>query len=90
MSATNPGLEADPGRQEWIEQRLAAIETIARKHRCEPLELLTTQADLAAELQRLEGLQASLESIEAKLAEADLRFRSACTKLTAARTTRRW
>ena len=78
-------LDADPGRQEWVEQRLAAMESIARKHRVEPGELLATQADLAQEFQRLETLGASLENIESRLAEADKAFRAACAKLTKAR-----
>ncbi len=78
-------LDADPGRQEWVEQRLAAIETIARKHRVEPTELLTMQVELNSEFERLETLEASLESIEARLAQADKAFRAACTKLSAAR-----
>jgi len=78
-------LDADPGRQEWVEQRLAAIETIARKHRIEPSELLTTQAELGSEFERLQTLEASLESIEARLAQADKVFRTACAKLTTAR-----
>ena len=32
-------LEADPARQEWVEARLAAIESAARKHRVEVAEL---------------------------------------------------
>ena len=60
-------LEADPQRQEWVEQRLAAIESIARKHRVEPAALGTLQAELAAEFQQLDTLEASLEQIEKKL-----------------------
>lgn len=78
-------LEADPQRQEWVEQRLAAIETVARKHRVEPAALGSLQADLAAEFQQLDTLEASLEQIEKKLAQLQTQFRSACTKLTAAR-----
>lgn len=78
-------LDADPGRQEWVEQRLAAIETIARKHRIEPSELLTAQSELGSEFERLQALEASLESIEARLAQADKAFRAACAKLTTAR-----
>jgi DNA repair protein RecN (Recombination protein N) len=78
-------LEADPQRQEWVEQRLAAIETIARKHRVEPAALGSLQADLAAEFQQLDMLEASLDQIEKKLAQLQTQFRSACTKLTAAR-----
>ena len=63
-------LEADPQRQEWVEQRLAAIESIARKHRVEPAALGALQAELAAEFQQLDTLEASLEQIEKKLGAA--------------------
>jgi DNA repair protein RecN (Recombination protein N) len=79
-------LEADPQRQEWVEQRLAAIEAIARKHRVEPAALGTLQAELAAEFQQLDTLEASLEQIEQKLTQLQTQFRAACTRLTAART----
>lgn len=78
-------LEADPQRQEWVEQRLAAIESIARKHRAEPATLGTLQAELAAEFQQLDTLEASLEQIEKNLAQLQTQFRAACAKLTAAR-----
>lgn len=79
------GLEADPQRQEWVEQRLAAIESIARKHRIEPAGLSALQAGLTAEFQQLDTLEASLEQIEKQLAQAQTQFRAACTQLTAAR-----
>jgi DNA repair protein RecN (Recombination protein N) len=78
-------LDADPQRQEWVEQRLAAIESIARKHRVEPATLGALQANLAAEFQQLDSLEASLEQIEQKLEQLQAQFRAACTKLTAAR-----
>jgi DNA repair protein RecN (Recombination protein N) len=78
-------LDADPARQEWVEQRLAAIESIARKHRVEPDGLPQTYADLKAELGRLDALEASLGDIETRLSEARSRFRKLCAKLTAAR-----
>ena len=79
-------LEADPQRQEWVEQRLAAIETIARKHRVEPAALGSLQAALAGEFQQLDTLEASLEQIEKQLGQLQTQFRTACAKLTAART----
>jgi len=78
-------LEADPQRQEWVEQRLAAMESIARKHRVEPAALSTLQAELATEFQQLDTLEASLEQIEKKLAQLQTQFRAACSKLSAAR-----
>lgn len=78
-------LDADPGRQEWVEQRLAAIESIARKHRVESAALIALHAELTAEFQRLETLEASLEQIERKLAQAQAQFRERCARLSQAR-----
>lgn len=78
-------LDADPQRQEWVEQRLAAIESIARKHRIEPAGLPSLQAELGEEFQRLDSLEASLSQIETKLAESRAQFEAACAKLSAAR-----
>jgi DNA repair protein RecN (Recombination protein N) len=80
-------LDADPGRQEWVEQRLAAIENLARKHRVETSELIATQASLEHELKQLETLEASIEEIETKLKAEEKLFASACEKLTKARKT---
>jgi DNA repair protein RecN (Recombination protein N) len=78
-------LEADPQRQEWVEQRLAAMESIARKHRIEPAGLGALQAELAAEFQQLDTIEASLEQIEKNLAQLQTQFRAACAQLSAAR-----
>lgn len=78
-------LEADPQRQEWVEQRLAAMESIARKHRIEIDGLLDLQAELQQEFQRLDTLEASLAQIEKTLEQAQQKFRAACAKLTSAR-----
>ncbi len=79
-------LDADPARQEWVEQRLAAVESIARKHRVEPAALLELQRELGIELEALEGLEASMEANEKALAQAERRFAETCAKLSAART----
>jgi DNA repair protein RecN (Recombination protein N) len=78
-------LDADPQRQEWVEQRLAEIEALARKHRVDPSALLQTQEELSRELASLTGIETSLQDIEARLAEAAKRFTAACAKLSAAR-----
>ena len=80
-------LDADPQRQEWVEQRLAAMESIARKHRVEIGGLLTLQSEIAAEFQRLDSLEASMAQIEKNLEQAQQKFRASCTKLTTARQT---
>ncbi len=78
-------LEADPTRQEWVEQRLAALESVARKHRIEPGGLLALQAQLAGELERLASVEASLGTLETRVAEVEARFRAACAELSSAR-----
>lgn len=74
-------LDADPMRQEWVEQRLAAIESIARKHRIEPGALDALQRELSAELERLDGLEASIDELEKRLAAARTAFAKACAQL---------
>jgi DNA repair protein RecN (Recombination protein N) len=78
-------LDADPARQEWVEQRLAAMESIARKHRVEISGLLALQSELQQEFQRLDSLEASMAQIEKRLEEARKTFRAACDKLSNAR-----
>ena len=78
-------LDADPARQEWVEQRLAAIETIARKHRVEPAHLLDLQENLASEFEQLEKLEASIEHVKKGLDSAETRYASASKKLSTAR-----
>ncbi len=78
-------LDADPLRQEWVEQRLAAAESVARKHRVDLVSLIDLQRELRVELSRLEGLEASIDAIEKSLAQAEQHFRERCSKLSAAR-----
>ena len=78
-------LEADPQRQEWVENRLAAMESIARKHRIEIGDLLKLQSEMQSEVQRLDSLEASLVQFEKQLEQAQQKFRAACTKLTSSR-----
>lgn len=56
--------EADPQRQQWLEQRLDAIYTLARKHRVQPEHLHALQAQLEAELGALDADDASLEHLQ--------------------------
>jgi DNA repair protein RecN (Recombination protein N) len=78
-------LEADPARQEWLEQRLAAVESIARKHRVEPAVLPALLQNLQAELKHLEELTTTLEHIEADVTKAEKNFLAAAKKLSTAR-----
>jgi DNA repair protein RecN (Recombination protein N) len=78
-------LDADPTRQEWVEQRLAAVESVARKHRIEPAAIHRLQEDLQVEFDRLESLEASIEKVQQALGAAERTFRDACSRLSAER-----
>jgi len=78
-------LDADPARQEWLEQRLAALESIARKHRIETDALLDLQSRLDAELEQLEHIGTALEGMEATLQSAEQAFLKQARQLSAAR-----
>ncbi|MDD0844641.1 DNA repair protein RecN [Pseudomonas sp. Gutcm_11s] len=53
--------DADPQRQQFLEERLDAIYGLARKHRVQPFELAELQQRL---LEELEGLNADDEAVE--------------------------
>jgi DNA repair protein RecN (Recombination protein N) len=79
-------LDADPTRQEWVEQRLAALEAAARKHRVEVGALLQVQADCQQEVARLETLEFTLEQLNTKIDAASKQFNVECQVLSKART----
>ena len=78
-------LDADPARQEWLEQRLAALESTARKHRIETNELLDLQVRLGGELQQLENIGTTLEGMEAALQKSEQAFLKQAQQLSTAR-----
>lgn len=78
-------LDADPARQEWVEQRLAALESAARKHRVEVDGLLDMQANIRQEVARLESLEFTLEQLNAQIAVASKQFAADCKVLSTAR-----
>jgi DNA repair protein RecN (Recombination protein N) len=78
-------LDADPARQEWLEQRLAALESTARKHRVETNELLDLHVRLSAELQQLENIGVTLENMDAALQKSEQAFLKQAQQLSAAR-----
>ncbi|MDY0206820.1 MAG: DNA repair protein RecN [Pseudomonas sp.] len=56
--------DANPQRQQWIEERLDSIYTLARKHRAVPEQLHALQAQLQTELESLDADDASLEHLQ--------------------------
>jgi DNA repair protein RecN (Recombination protein N) len=78
-------LDVDPARQEWLEQRLAAIEGVARKHRVEPAMLPALLQNLHAELAHLQDLTVTLEGMEAEVEKASHRYLTTAKQLSVAR-----
>ncbi len=78
-------LDADPARQEWVENRLAALEAAARKHRVEVTALLQLQEDFRLEVTRLESLEFTLEQLNTQVAAATKKFAADCATLSKAR-----
>jgi len=60
-------LEMDPERLAWLEDRIAAIHDLARKHRVQPEELAPLRERLATELAELEGSEEALERLQQDL-----------------------
>ena len=80
-------IDASPGRLQQVEDRLALIERLKRKHGGSLEEAIAHRDRLAAEYQALTGGQASLADIEQQLADAGRTFLAAAGALSEARRT---
>jgi DNA repair protein RecN (Recombination protein N) len=78
-------LDVDPGRQEEIERRAAALEALARKHRQPVLELPAQLLRTEQELRTLESAEMSLAALERQLEALSTEYRAAAARLSQAR-----
>jgi DNA repair protein RecN (Recombination protein N) len=78
-------LEADPGRQEWVESRLAALESVARKHRVELEELPARLVQLGEDRDQLQNTATSLAELDKNLATAAREYERVAASLSVAR-----
>jgi DNA repair protein RecN (Recombination protein N) len=78
-------IEADPSRLAWLEERLARLRALARRHGVTDDELGATLAALRVRLAALDGGAESLESLETRAAEARAAFLASARKLSAKR-----
>jgi DNA repair protein RecN (Recombination protein N) len=79
------GLEADPARLDFIEERLAVIERLCRKHSGDSGAVLARRAEIEAELAELEGDAENRDELEGKVAAALTAYREAALALSKAR-----
>ncbi len=79
------GLDADPERRDWVEERLDAIRSLARKHRVEATELGAHRERLQAELDELEHASERGAALAAEARKAEQQYRELAAALTAGR-----
>ena len=77
--------EADPERQQYVEERLSAIFELARKHRIQPAELPVLQQQLIDELEGQQQQAADAERLQEELTAYQAHYRQLSEKLSAQR-----
>lgn len=82
------GLEADPARLDSIEERLALLERLCRKHGGDTAAVLARRTEIETELAELEGDALNRDELEARVAAALEEYRAAAVALSQAR--ERW
>ena len=78
-------IDMDPTRQEWVEDRLAAIQAVARKHRVEPDELPGLVEKLRAEHDELSHAEERGRELEQQADAARGEFERLASQLSKAR-----
>jgi len=77
--------EADPERQQYVEERLSAIFELARKHRITPQELPALQQQLIDELEAQQQRGADAEQLQEELEAYRAHYRQQADKLSSIR-----
>lgn len=80
-------VEADPARQQSIEERLDAMTSIARKHRIPVAELMEKHGQLDGELHTLKNAERISAELEEQLAAAERHFNALAEALSIRRQT---
>ena len=79
------GVELDPERLAWVEDRLGEAHRIARKHHVSPDELPALHQRLADELAELDGGDSALEELATQAAALETGWQEQATAISAAR-----
>ncbi len=78
-------LDADPNRRDWIEERLDAVQSVARKHRVDAAELPELRERIASQLDELRNARERGEQLAEKVATARGQFGVHAKKLSKGR-----
>ncbi|MFG6176128.1 DNA repair protein RecN [Halomonas sp. THAF12] len=79
------GVELDPERLAWVEERLGEVHRIARKHHVPPEELVDLHQRLGEELAELDGGDDDLEALSAEAETLQVRWREQALAVSTAR-----
>lgn len=79
------GLEADPARLDAVEERLALLERLCRKHGTDTAGVLARRQEMEAELAELEGDAENRDELQGRVADALAKYREAALALSKAR-----
>ena len=78
-------LDMDPARRDWVEERLDAIQAVARKHRVDANELPELKSRLLAALDELRNAEATGARLTTEAAQAKERYLKGATALSRGR-----
>lgn len=78
-------IELDPNRVDEVEQQLAELQTLARKHRCEVAELPQRLQQLSDELTELEQADQRLDHLQAAIERAHTHYQQQAAQLSIGR-----
>jgi DNA repair protein RecN (Recombination protein N) len=78
-------IDMDPARREWVEDRLDAFQTIARKHRVTPDELPAATRRIQEQLDELNNAAADGEKLQADVAQAEAAYDALAGQLSVGR-----
>ncbi|MDR5861132.1 DNA repair protein RecN [Halomonas eurihalina] len=79
------GVELDPERLAWVEERLGEVHRIARKHQVAPNELVSLHQRLTEELAELEGGDGDLDALVAEVENLKQAWRQRAEAVSATR-----
>lgn len=74
-------IEADPDRLEWLNERIARYQSLARKHDCKPGELAERQRAIAEEIENLESGDSRFSELERAVDKAGEAYRELAESL---------
>jgi DNA repair protein RecN (Recombination protein N) len=77
--------ELDPGRLSWLEDRIGAITDLARKHHCEPDQLIAVAEQLRQWVADLEDTDTNLQALQERIGQAREDYDQLAQSVSAAR-----